>query len=254
MCSNTVKAVVKRPWWTFDCLGEGMALVAATVPAVPPPSAPKAPAVTLPRLGPEFVEARMGPGEDLTQCVRDATYAGARIVVLSSDTALPGHVDALALQDGDEVFSVSPSGLNRSQVTYHLTKQLAVEHRLDIVVHKPHAATNGMDRFSDNATIECFSMSDLVKEDDGFKGAFGEDRTARLGEDEFAFGGYFLPADASLQKPTAFFTEQYYLRMASVPSDKRHVVVAFNESVHIVLKRLLDVCLQLHIPLLHLRD
>jgi len=159
-----------------------------------------------------------------------------------SANASGGIGTKFAVQPHDHLYAVDSHGITCSQVMHVVLRRVTRRIQNDKgsqafqgVVHLPYAT----EKFE---PVDAYSETQLVPtsayDADGFRNAFAVRRSPVFGEEEFeAFmgDGYRSSGDELFRMTEEFFAEHLY---APAPVAGRRVYFCFNESVHVVLKRL----------------
>lgn len=189
-------------------------------------------------------------------------------------------VDSFDLQATDAICGVSAAGLNRAQVLQRVLKELlrprggegggggaassaaggaegeagvgaagsgtpAASPRSDVdavfrgTLFAPHAAMQGIDPYAADQAVDSTALSVVNARDTGFAEAFGEPRVPRFGEDSYAFGGHRESFDPALSDSGDYVLAHLFGHEDAGDAPRR-VYIAFDRSVHVVIKRLLE--------------
>jgi len=140
------------------------------------------------------------------------------------------------IEPNDSLFSVDSQGVIASQVMHVLLRRITRRiSGFQGVVHLPC----GAEKFEPvNSKSETQLAPTSALDVDGFRDAFGVRRSPTFGEaefEDFLGDGYRPAADELFLMTDEFFNEHFY---APAPTAGRRVYFCFDESLHLVLKRL----------------
>eukprot|EP00698_Gefionella_okellyi_P003392 TRINITY_DN13171_c0_g1_i1.p1 TRINITY_DN13171_c0_g1~~TRINITY_DN13171_c0_g1_i1.p1 ORF type:complete len:236 (+),score=36.85 TRINITY_DN13171_c0_g1_i1:92-799(+) len=187
------------------------------------------------QLGRSFENAQLQQTHPLDSVCQTFTEKfGGKLILIDEN-------NPIALLTTDCVYPICGAGENRSQVLYRIVYPYACAH-----VFEPHSADAKLDAYFPD--FECLLLPTAMSESAAaFRAAFGVDRLDIVGEERFRsyFGDYYPPGSPLFQESRQYFSEHYYGHALSA-DQPRHVFIAFQKTVHVVLKRLCDVAEEQH--------